>query len=159
MALTHSARDTADRPLDGMALALDAARAAGTAGEVPVGAVILMNGALIARGENRMRRDTDPTAHAEIVAIRTACRELGTERLIGAHLYVTLEPCTMCAGAIVAARLERVYYGASDPKGGGVEQGSRVFNQPTSNHRPDVYPGLRETECAGLLRAFFHARR
>ncbi|MEM8548648.1 MAG: nucleoside deaminase, partial [Pseudomonadota bacterium] len=106
-----------------MALALDAARAAGAAGEVPVGAAILLNGALIARGENRMRRDTDPTAHAEIVVIRTACRELGTERLIGAHLYVTLEPCTMCAGAIVAARLERVYYGASDPKGGGVEQG------------------------------------
>jgi tRNA(Arg) A34 adenosine deaminase TadA len=142
-----------------MQRALELARAAGDAGEVPIGAVVTRNGAVIGEGENRNRRDADPTAHAEIVAIRNAARALNDFRLEGCDLWVTLEPCTMCAGAIAHARIARLYYGASDPKGGGVEQGARVFSHAQCLHRPEVYGGLGEAESAALLRGFFAARR
>ncbi|MGE0626358.1 MAG: nucleoside deaminase [Hyphomicrobiaceae bacterium] len=143
-----------------MRLALAEARAADSRGEVPVGVVIIAaDGRLLASAGNRTRADCDPTAHAEIVAIRTACRLIGSERLIDADLYVTLEPCPMCAAAISFARIRRLYYGAADPKGGGVEHGARVFAQPTCHHRPEVYPGIAETESAELLRRFFAGRR
>jgi tRNA(adenine34) deaminase len=134
--------------------AFAAARAAAAAGEVPVG-----DGRVLAVAHNRPRALHDPTAHAEILAIRAACAALGDERLTGCDLYVTLEPCPMCAGAISFARIRRLYYGAADPKGGGVEHGPRVFNQPTCHHAPEVYGGFRETEAAELLRAFFAERR
>ena len=147
-------------PQSPMALALAEARAAAERGEVPVGAVIVAADAtLIARAGNRTRELNDPTAHAEILAIRAACAQLGVERLIGCDLYVTLEPCPMCAGAISAARVRRVYYGASDPKSGGIEQGPRVFSHATCHHIPDVYAGIAEAEAAELLRAFFAAKR
>lgn len=139
--------------------ALDAARAAGVGGEVPVGAVIVRDGTVIATGVNRTRTDNDPTAHAEIVAIRAACAALGTDRLTGCDLWVTLEPCAMCAGAIAHARIGRLYFGAPDPKGGGVEHGARVFAHPTCHHRPEVTTGLGEGEAAMLLREFFAERR
>jgi tRNA(Arg) A34 adenosine deaminase TadA len=142
-----------------MRRALALARAAAAADEVPIGAVITHEGRIVGEGENRNRRDNDPTAHAEIVAIRAAAAQLGDFRLTGCDLWVTLEPCAMCAGAISHARIARVYYAAADPKGGAVEQGARVFAQPQCLHRPEVYGGLGETEAAGLLRDFFAGRR
>lgn len=144
---------------DPMRRALALARAAETAGEVPIGAVVTRNGIIIGEGENRNRRDHDPTAHAEIVAMREAASKLGTDRLIGCDLWVTLEPCAMCAGAIAHARISRLYYGASDPKGGAVEHGPRLFEQPTVHHRPEVYGGICEDEASELLKTFFSQRR
>jgi tRNA(Arg) A34 adenosine deaminase TadA len=142
-----------------MRLALACAEASARAGEVPVGAVVTVAGRVVATGENRNRRDQDPTAHAEIVAIRAACSALGEERLTGCDLWVTLEPCAMCAGAIAHARIARLYYGAADPKGGGVEHGARLFAQPQCHHRPELFAGLGEAASADLLRSFFAARR
>lgn len=143
-----------------MELALTEGRAAAARGEVPVGAVIVgPSGNVIAAAGNRPRELNDPTAHAEILAIRAACAALGDERLTGCDLYVTLEPCPMCAAAISFARIRRLYYGASDPKSGGVEQGARVFSQPTCHHAPDVYAGLGEREAADLMRNFFAGLR
>jgi tRNA(adenine34) deaminase len=140
--------------------ALREARKAAARGEVPVGAVIVSpQGAVIARAGNRTRADNDPTAHAEMLAIRAACAHLGTERLGGCALYVTLEPCAMCAGAIAAARIARLYYGASDPKSGGVAQGARVFAHAQCHHAPQVFDGIAEREAAALLHDFFAARR
>jgi len=139
--------------------ALAAARAAGEAGEVPVGCVVVRAGIVIARGQNRTLTDHDPTAHAEIVAIRHAAAALGSERLTDCDLYVTLEPCAMCAAALSFARIRRLYYGAADPKGGAVESGVRFFGSPTCHHRPEVYGGMAESEAAALLREFFAARR
>ena len=157
MTPTGTTRHTASSP---MADALAEARAAGERGEVPVGAVIVAgDGQTLARAGNRTREYNDPTAHAEIVAIRDACRTLGSERLVGADLYVTLEPCPMCAAAISFARIRRLYWGTGDPKSGGVEHGPRVFSHATCHHRPELYPGIAETEAADLLRQFFAARR
>lgn len=142
-----------------MRAALDAAAEAGRRGEVPVGAVIVQGGAIIATGTNAPRRLHDPTAHAEIQAIRAAASLLGRDRLEDCDLWVTLEPCAMCAGAIAHARIARLYYGAADPKGGAVEHGPRFFAQPTCHHRPDIYTGIGEGEAATLLRDFFAARR
>jgi tRNA(adenine34) deaminase len=142
-----------------MRAALNAAAAAQECGEVPVGAVVTRGAAVIAVGANATRAGHDPTAHAEIIAIRAACAALGTDRLIGCDLWVTLEPCAMCAGAIAHARIDRLFYAASDPKGGGVDHGARVFTHATCHHRPDVTSGLGEVEAAALLRAFFAARR
>ncbi|MDG3040738.1 nucleoside deaminase [Roseicyclus marinus] len=142
-----------------MDAALEEARAAAEAGEVPVGAVVVREGVVIARARNRMRELVDPTAHAEMLAIREACRVLGSERLTGCDLWVTLEPCPACAGAIAAARLSRLYYGASDPKSGGVAQGPRVFDHPQAHWTPEVYGGIGEAEAAALLKDFFAARR
>lgn len=145
--------------LDPMGLALAEARAAVDRGEVPVGAVIVKDGRIIARAGNRPRAAKDATAHAEILAIRDACAALGEDRLAGCDLYVTLEPCTMCAAAIAFARIRRLYFGAFDPKGGGVESGVRFFSAPTCHHAPEVYGGIREEEAGALLRAFFAGRR
>ena len=143
-----------------MGIALDEARAAGQRGEVPVGAVLVSpEGAVLARAGNRTRELNDPTAHAEVLAIRAGCAALGQERLAGHDLYVTLEPCPMCAAAIANARIARLYYGASDPKGGAVEHGPRLFEQPTVHHRPEVYGGICGEEAAELLKAFFSERR
>jgi tRNA(adenine34) deaminase len=142
-----------------MSLALDEARAAGARGEVPVGAVIVRDGAVIARAGNRTLADRDPTAHAELLAIRAAAAALGSERLADCDLYVTLEPCTMCAAASSFARIRRLYYGAADPKGGAVDHGVRFFASPTCHHRPEVYGGIGEREAGELLKAFFQARR
>ncbi|HYD12511.1 MAG TPA: nucleoside deaminase [Allosphingosinicella sp.] len=142
-----------------MRLALDEARAAAGAGEVPVGAVVTREGAVLGRGRNRMRADNDPTAHAEVVAMRAAAQALGDWRLDGCDLWVTLEPCAMCAGAIALARLSRLYFGAGDPKGGAVLHGPRLFTQPTCHHAPEVYPGIGEAEAGALLRDFFRERR
>ena len=143
-----------------MRRALDLAREAMDAGEVPVGAVITSgDDEIIAEARNAMRGASDPTAHAEIVAIRAACEELGQERLTGADLYVTLEPCTMCAAAISFARIRRLYYGAHDPKGGAVESGVQFYAQPTCHHVPDVYAGLSERASAEILTDFFRAKR
>ena len=143
-----------------MDVALSEARAAETRGEVPIGAVIVnADGQIIGRGGNRTRELNDPTAHAEIVAIRAACAALGSERLPGCDLYVTLEPCPMCAAAISFARLRRLYFGAPDSKGGGVENGPRIFNQPTCHHAPEIYGGLAASEARLLLKAFFSQRR
>lgn len=142
-----------------MEAALDLARLAADAGEVPVGAVVVKDGQIIGRGGNRPIAGHDPTAHAEIVALREAAAALGTDRLTGCDLWVTLEPCAMCAGAIAHSRIARLYYGASDPKGGAVEHGPRLFEQPTVHHKPEVYGGISETECADLLRTFFRNRR
>jgi tRNA(adenine34) deaminase len=139
--------------------ALSEARAANEAGEVPVGCVIVRAGKIIARAGNRTLSDRDPTAHAEMLAIRQAARALGSERLTDCDLYVTLEPCAMCAAALSFARIRRLYYGAADPKGGAVDNGVRFFASPTCHHRPEVYGGIGETEAAGLLREFFKARR
>jgi tRNA(adenine34) deaminase len=144
---------------DPMSAAFEEARAAGARGEVPIGAAIARDGAIIASAGNRTIADNDPTAHAEILAIRAAGAALGSQRLADCDLYVTLEPCAMCAGAISFARLRRLYYAASDAKGGAVEHGPRFFTQPTCHHAPDVYGGIRESEAAALLRAFFEARR
>ena len=140
--------------------ALDLARKAAEMGEVPVGAVITgADGKVIAEARNAMRSSWDPTAHAEIAAIRAACSILRSERLVGCDLYVTLEPCPMCAAAISAARIRRLYYGASDPKSGGIEQGPRIFTHPQAHHVPEVYGGIGETEAAALLQSFFAGRR
>ncbi len=145
--------------VDPMALALREALRAGSLGEVPVGAVIIKDGNVVATGHNRPRAAHDPTAHAEIVAIRAAAAALGDERLTGCDLYVTLEPCTMCAAAISFGRIRRLYYGAADPKGGAVESGVRFFDAPTCHHAPEIYGGIRESEASELLREFFAARR
>ncbi len=142
-----------------MAQALAAARAGAAAGEVPVGAVIVRHGAAIAAAHNLTRSLPDPTAHAEVLAIRAAAAALGQDRLEDCELWVTLEPCAMCAGAIAHARIGKLYYAASDPKGGAVEHGARVFDQPQCLHRPEVYSGMGEAEAAALLREFFAARR
>lgn len=142
-----------------MRLALDAAREAAALGEVPVGAAVVRDGEVIAVAANAPRRLADPTAHAEIRAIRAAAELLGTDRLETCDLWVTLEPCAMCAGAIAHARIARLYYGASDPKGGAVEHGPRFFAQPTCHHRPEIYAGIAEAEAAVLLRDFFRERR
>ena len=142
-----------------MDLALKAAETAAKSGEVPVGCVIVRNGEVVASAANRTLTDRDPTAHAEILALRAAASAVGSERLGDCDLYVTLEPCTMCAGAISFARIRRVYYGAADPKGGAVESGVRFFAQPTCHHVPDVYSGVGESAAAALLREFFRARR
>ena len=143
-----------------MAIALAEARAAAARGEVPVGAVLVAaDGRVLARAGNRTRELADPTAHAEMLVIREAARAFNAERLDGCDLYVTLEPCAMCAGAISFARLRRLYYGAADPKGGAVEHGPRFFSLPTCHHTPEVYPGIGESEAAGLLKTFFAARR
>jgi tRNA(adenine34) deaminase len=142
-----------------MDLALEEARAAVAAGEVPVGCVIVHDGEVIARAYNRTLADRDPTAHCEMLAIRQAADALASERLSDCDLYVTLEPCAMCAGAISFARIRRLYYGAADPKGGAVDNGVRYFGSPTCHHRPEVYGGLAEAEAAALLKDFFRARR
>jgi tRNA(adenine34) deaminase len=139
--------------------ALDEAAAAAAAGEVPVGAVVTRDGAVLGIGRNRMRADNDPSAHAEIVALRAAARALGDWRLDGCDLWVTLEPCAMCAGAIALARVGRLYFAAADPKGGAVLHGPRLFGQPTCHHVPEIYPGIGEAEAGNLLRDFFRERR
>ena len=142
-----------------MSMALDEARAAGARGEVPVGCVIVPDGAVVARAGNRTLADRDPTAHAEIIAIRAAAASLGSERLEGCDLYVTLEPCAMCAGAVAFARIRRLYYGAADPKGGAVDNGVQFFASPSCHHRPEIYGGLAEAEAGALLKEFFRERR
>lgn len=142
-----------------MRIALDAARMAAGAGEVPVGAVVTLGDRIVATGANMPRTARDPTAHAEVVAIREAARVLDRDRLEDCDLWVTLEPCAMCAGAIALARIRRLYYGADDVKGGAIAHGPRFFTQSTCHHRPEVYPGIGEGEAAMLLREFFHARR
>jgi tRNA(adenine34) deaminase len=142
-----------------MDLALKAAENAGKSGEVPIGCVIVLNSQVVATAGNRTLTDRDPTGHAEVLAIRQASQIIGSERLIDCDLYVTLEPCTMCAGAISFARIRRLYYGASDPKGGAVDSGVRFFASPTCHHAPEVYPSVGETEAATLLRDFFKTRR
>jgi len=142
-----------------MQRALAAARAAAHGGEVPIGAVVVKDGVVIAEAHNSPRTDHDPTAHAEILAIRRAAQVLGDERLSDCELWVTLEPCAMCAGAIQHARIARLYYAASDPKGGAVEHGARVFEQEQCLHRPEIYSGIGEAEAAAMLRGFFRERR
>lgn len=142
-----------------MRTALALAQQAAEAGEVPVGAVVMRGGQVIASGHNAPRRDHDPTAHAEIVAIREAAKVLGQERLEGCELWVTLEPCAMCAGAIAHARLAKLYYAASDPKGGAVEHGAKLFQQDQCLHRPEVYSGMGEAEASAMLKTFFQSRR
>jgi tRNA(adenine34) deaminase len=146
---------------DPMSLAFAEARAAELRGEAPIGAALVREreGTVIASAGNRTRELNDPTAHAEMIVIREAAGKIGSERLVGCDLYVTLEPCVMCAGAISFARLRRLYYAASDPKGGAVDNGPRFFRQPTCHHAPEVYGGLRESEAAAMLKAFFAARR
>lgn len=142
-----------------MQAALQEARAGESTGEVPIGAVVVKDGQVIARAHNQPRGLCDPTAHAEVLAIREAARVLGGERLGECELWVTLEPCPMCAGAISHARIARLYYAASDPKGGAVEHGARVFDQPQCLHRPEVYSGMGEGEAAALLKGFFAGKR
>ena len=142
-----------------MDMALEEARAAGARGEVPVGCVIVRDGAVVASAGNRTSAERDPTAHAEIIAIRAAAALLGSERLDACDLYVTLEPCAMCAGAVAFARVRRLYYGAADPKGGAVDNGVKFFAAPTCHHRPEVYGGLAEAEASALLKEFFRERR
>ncbi|MBA1143286.1 nucleoside deaminase [Mesorhizobium neociceri] len=144
---------------DFMALALKEAKAAALRGEVPVGAVIASGDTVVASAGNRTRELADPTAHAEMLAIRAACQKLSSERLTGHDLYVTLEPCAMCAGAISFARLRRLYFGAVDEKGGAVVNGVRFFASPTCHHTPDIYPGIAEADAASLLKEFFRERR
>jgi tRNA(adenine34) deaminase len=142
-----------------MAIALDEARAAAARGEVPVGAVIVRGSDILAQAGNGTLADRDPTAHAELLVIRAAAKALGTERLTDCDLYVTLEPCAMCAAAVSFARIRRLYYGAADPKGGAVDNGVRFFASPTCHHRPDIYGGIAEREAGTLLKEFFRARR
>jgi tRNA(adenine34) deaminase len=156
----HGAFGGMRRFVSHMDAALVQARAAAERGEVPIGAVIVSDrGAVLAQAGNRTRELCDPTAHAEILAIRQACRAIGSERMTGAALYVTLEPCPMCAAAIANARIGRLYYGASDPKSGGIEQGPRVFDHAQCHHRPQVYEGIAEAQCAALLQEFFAGLR
>ena len=143
-----------------MERALREARLAAEQGEVPIGAVIVApDGAVLSAAGNRTEQDRDPTAHAEMLAIRAAAAKLGAPRLVDCDLYVTLEPCPMCAQAISFARIRRLYWGAADPKGGGIEHGPRIFDQPTCHHKPELYPGLSEGEAGELLRVFFRERR
>jgi len=142
-----------------MDMALAEARAAGERGEVPVGCVIVREGAVIAQAGNHTLTEHDPTGHAELVAIREAARVLGSERLADCDLYVTLEPCAMCAGAVAFARIRRLYYGAADPKGGAVDNGVKFFASPSCHHRPEIYGGLAEAEASALLKRFFTERR
>lgn len=142
-----------------MEIALEEARAAGARGEVPVGACVVLGGQVVARAGNRTRELSDPTAHAEVLAIRAACAAAGSERLPGHDLYVTLEPCPMCAAAISFARIGRLYFGASDPKSGGVTVGARVFRHPQCHHVPEVYDGIAAEEAEAMLKAFFAGRR
>jgi tRNA(adenine34) deaminase len=142
-----------------MRLALDEARAAAAAGEVPVGAVVTKDGHVLGTGRNRMRADSDPTAHAEVVAMRAAAQAIGDWRLDGCDLWVSLEPCAMCAGAIALSRLSRLYFAAADAKGGAVLHGPRLFGQPTCHHAPEIYPGIGEEEAGEMLKAFFRERR
>ncbi|WP_319411190.1 nucleoside deaminase [uncultured Cohaesibacter sp.] len=142
-----------------MELALEEARMAEACGEVPIGAVLVHRGKVLARAGNRTIKDNDPTAHAEILVIRQACAQLASQRLPDCDLYVTLEPCPMCAAAISFARIRRLYYGAADIKGGAVESGPRLYNQPICHHAPDVYSGIHESQCADLLKLFFQSRR
>jgi tRNA(adenine34) deaminase len=142
-----------------MDMALEEARRAAQAGEVPVGCVLVRDGKVVARAANRTLTDRDPTAHAELLAIREAARVLGTERLTDCDVHVTLEPCAMCAGAISFARIRRLYYGAADPKGGAVDNGVRFFASPSCHHRPEVYGGIAEREASALLKEFFRERR
>jgi tRNA(adenine34) deaminase len=153
--------DMSSKPMakEPMTLALTEAQAAAARGEVPVGAVITRAGRILASAGNRTRELADPTAHAEILAIRAACMAIDDERLIDCDLYVTLEPCPMCAGAISFARIRRLYFGASDPKGGAVDSGVRLYSSPTCHHAPEVYGGFREDEAAALLKDFFRAKR
>ncbi|MCZ7596403.1 MAG: nucleoside deaminase [Hyphomicrobium sp.] len=151
---------TPERDQGHMLRALSEAQAAGQRGEVPIGAVIAgPDGALLAAAGNRTRELNDPTAHAELLAIRAACARLGSERLTGCDLYVTLEPCPMCAAAISFARIRRLYYGASDSKGGGVEHGPRIYNQTTCHHAPEIYTGIGEADASLILKEFFQAKR
>ena len=145
--------------IDPMSRAFAEARAAAARGEVPVGAVIVRDGRVLASAGNRTLADRDPTAHAEMLVLRAACRQMGSERLPDCDLYVTLEPCAMCAAALSFARIRRLYWAAGDPKGGAVEHGPRFFGQPTCHHRPECYGGLRERESADMLRDFFADRR
>ena len=142
-----------------MSIALEEARAAGARGEVPVGCVVVRDGTIVARAGNRTIADHDPTAHAELIAIRAAASTLGSERLTDCDLYVTLEPCAMCAAAMSFASIRRLYFGAADAKGGAVEHGVCFFAAPTCHHRPEVYGGINESECGELLKNFFQARR
>ena len=142
-----------------MRRALEIARRGGATGEIPVGAVIVKGGKLVAAASNAPRRLQDPTAHAEMLAIRQAAAEIGADRLDGCDLWVTLEPCAMCAGAIAHARIARLYYAADDPKGGAIEHGPRFFTQPTCHHRPEIYAGIAAGEAAAMLRSFFAERR
>ncbi len=142
-----------------MEIALNEARAAGARGEVPVGAVVVKTGELLAKAGNRTRELNDPTAHAEILVIRQACKTMNQERLTDCDLYVTLEPCAMCAAAISFARVAKLYYGAGDPKGGAIENGTRFYASPTCHHVPEIYSGIAETEASSLLKAFFASRR
>lgn len=144
---------------DAMALALDEARAAAARGEVPVGAVVTRDGTVLASAGNRTLELRDPTAHAEMLALRMACEAIGSERLVSCDLYVSLEPCPMCAAAISFSRIRRLYFGAADPKGGAVENGVRLYTSPTCHHAPEVYGGIREGEAGDLLRDFFRGRR
>ena len=147
-------------PMSHMQTALAEAKSAAARGEVPVGAVVIApDGGMLAAAGNRTRELRDPTAHAELLAIRAACAAIGEERLTGCDIYVTLEPCPMCAAAVSFARIRRLYFGASDPKGGGVENGPGIFNQPSCHHAPEVYGGIGETRAAAVLRAFFAERR
>lgn len=155
---TKQGSPKSDRP-GFMARALEEARRAAARGEVPVGAVLVRGGEVLAADGNRTRELSDPSAHAEMLVIRAAAAKLGSDRLSDCDLYVTLEPCTMCAGAIAWARLRRLYYGAADPKGGAVESGVRFFSAPTCHHVPEIYGALGETEAAALLKDFFAARR
>lgn len=145
--------------LDPMTVAFEAAREAMARNEVPIGAALVVGGEIIARDRNRTIERDDPTAHAEMLVIRAAARKLGSQRLVGADLYVTLEPCAMCAAAISFARIRRLYFGATDAKGGAVVSGPRFFSQPTCHHAPEVYDGFRETEAAAMLKRFFSERR
>jgi tRNA(adenine34) deaminase len=142
-----------------MTVALEEAAAAADRGEVPIGAALVVDGAIVARAGNLTIATDDPTAHAEMLAIRLGAAAMGSQRLVGADLYVTLEPCAMCAAAISFARIRRLYFGAMDAKGGAVESGARFFRQPTCHHAPEVYGGIREGEAGALLKAFFRARR
>ena len=144
---------------DPMSVAFEQARSAELRGEAPIGAALVREGTVIASAGNRTRELSDPTAHAEMIVIREAAANLGSERLVGCDLYVTLEPCAMCAGAISFARLRRLYYAAVDPKGGAVDSGGRFFRSPTCHHAPEVYGGLRESEAAAMLKAFFAGKR
>jgi tRNA(adenine34) deaminase len=151
--------NAADEANDPMSAAFAEARAAEARGEAPIGAAIARDGAILSQAANRTRERADPTAHAEMIAIRAAAALLGSERLVGCDLYVTLEPCAMCAGAISHARIRRLYYGAPDPKGGAVDHGPRFFRQATCHHAPEVYGGIREREAAAMLKDFFAAKR
>jgi tRNA(adenine34) deaminase len=150
---------TQTKPVSYMDLALAQAKAAAERGEVPVGAVLVRDGSVIATAGNRTRELNDPTAHAEMLVIRDAATKLQSERLSGCDLYVTLEPCSMCAGAISFARIQRLYYAAADPKGGGVDHGGRFFRQPTCHHAPEVYAGIGEAQASEILRKFFREKR